>query len=500
MIFVVILIGIFFVYYFYIRPFSYWKKRGVKQGKPWFFFGDTWPMIFRVMDMATNVSSVYQQMPDVRYYGAYQFSTPKIVIRDPDLIKAITVKDFDHFTDHVAMVDPKADPLFGKNLLGLRGDEWRNMRATLTTSFTSSRIKTMFELISEAAENYIKYFLNKNSKVVEIEAKETFSRYTIDVIATTSFGVKVDSLGDKNNEFFRMGKEISEIKFTALIKILIMQLSLKLYRFLNLAMFRKEVNQFFTSLIEDTIRTREEKNIYRPDMLQNLIEARKQNPGTSKAARNFTNEDITAQAVIFFFAGFDSVSSVMTFLSYELAINQTIQNKLREEIYATLKENDGNVTYEAIVHMKYLDMVVSEALRKWPPFVLLGRECTKTYVIEPQSPTEKQVTIPKGMAVTVPIYAIQHDPQYYKDPEEFIPERFAEENKNQLPYLPFGLGPRSCLGSRFALVEIKTIFFHLVKNFKLVPTGRTQIPVKLSKKFSVNIRPEQGLYIGLEKL
>ncbi|KAF7278759.1 hypothetical protein GWI33_007992 [Rhynchophorus ferrugineus] len=412
-------------------------------------------------------------MKDVRYYGIYQFLKPKLIIRDPELIKSVTVKDFDYFTDHVAMVEPKADPLFGKNLLMLKGDDWK-----------------------KADENFIQYFLNQPGDIIEIEAKETFARYTIDVIATTSFGVKVDSLNDRNNEFFRMGSELANISFTSFLKILLRQNLPTLYKMFKMTMFRKEVNDFFTALISDTVPTREKENIYRPDMLQNLIDARKKNG----EKESFTIEDITAQAAIFFFAGFDSVSSVMSFTSYELALNQDIQDKLRKEILDISEENDGNITYDVIKQMKYLDMVICEVLRKWPPFVIIGRECTKTYVIDPVYPGEKKVVVPKGTAIQIPLYAIHHDPKYYPDPEKFIPERFGTEQKHQDKYFPFGQGPRACLGSRFALMEIKTIFVHILKTFKLVTTEKTQIPLKLVRKFSVNARPENGLYIGLQKL
>lgn len=134
---------------------------------------------------------------------------------------------------------------------------------------------------------------------------------------------------------------------------------------------------------------------------------------------------------------------------------------------------------------------------------MIGRECTKTYIIEPTSPEERTLVIPKGMAIQIPSYAIHHDPKYYPDPEKFQPERFSPENRSTLtPYtfLGFGQGPRACLGSRFALLEVKTIMFHLLRRLKIVTTQKTQIPLKLSKKFAINIRPENGLWVGLEKL
>ncbi|CAG9773838.1 unnamed protein product [Ceutorhynchus assimilis] len=521
MLLIIIVAGLLTFYYLLGRPLNYWKNRGVKQGKPWILFGDSLGIILRKMSIAEAVTSVYDLIPpNTRYYGIYQFMKPKLVVRDPDLIRRITVKDFDHFVDHVAMADPKADPLFAKNLLGLKGEEWRKMRSTLTGSFTSSKMKIMFNLVTEAAEDFVNYFekQQKNNKILDIEMKDAFTRFTIDVIASTSFGVKVDSLNEPDNEFFKMGKEISQLSFKTVLKMLLFQASPKIYRFFNLSTFRKEVYEFFGNLINETITTREAKGIHRPDMLQILMEAKKgidkEEPNTNmntdigftatteyipKAeALKITNEDIIAQAVIFFFAGFDSVSSLMTFTAYELAVNQQVQDKLRQEILAT-----NQVTFEVIANMPYMDMVISEALRKWPPFVVVGRECTKTYIIKPKLVSEAELIVPKGMAIQIPTYAIHHDPKYYPEPEQFIPERFSAENRNKLtPYtfLGFGQGPRSCIGSRFALLELKIVFFCLLKRLRLVVNEKTQVPVKLKRGMGINIRPEDGLWLGLEKL
>lgn len=113
------------------------------------------------------------------------------------------------------------------------------------------------------------------------------------------------------------------------------------------------MNDFFTKLIKDSIEMREAQGIYRPDMLQILME-------NKDSSTRMSIEDITAQAMIFFFAGFDSVSSLMTFTAYELAVNGKVQDKLREEIQAVLK--DGQPTFDAINGMKYMDMIVSGML------------------------------------------------------------------------------------------------------------------------------------------
>ncbi|XP_060521270.1 cytochrome P450 9e2-like isoform X2 [Cylas formicarius] len=381
MIFWLILVLAFVLYYILIKPHRFWKDKGVRQGKPWILLGDTWGTMFGLMDVAQSIKHFYDKFPGVRYYGIYQFLKPKFVVKDPELIKRITVKDFDHFVDHVAMVDPEADPLFAKNLLNLRGDDWRNMRSTLSGSFTSSKMKAMFALMTDAAENFVKYFKKQNEDLLEVELKDAFTRFTIDVIATTSFGVQVNSLEEKKNEFFLMGKEITHLSFFFFLKLLVFWFSPSLFKRFKFRMFRKAVTDFFTRVITDTIRTREAKGIYRPDMLQILIEAKKGAekeetnigevgfaatkefiPAKSKITKELTDEDITAQAVIFFFAGFDSVSSAMTFATYELATHPDVQERLRQEIQETLNASNGKVTFEALTSMKYMDMVLSADL------------------------------------------------------------------------------------------------------------------------------------------
>lgn len=144
----------------------------------------------------------------------------------------------------------------------------------------------------------------------------------------------------------------------------------------------------------------------------------------------------------------------------------------------------------------------SETLRKWPIAIALDRVCTKPYTIQPVNPSEKPLHINKGDNLWIPTFGIHHDPKYYPQPDKFDPERFNDENKhniNPYTYSPFGLGPRNCIGSRFALMEFKTLFFHLLHNFEIVPVKRTQIPVKFSKDL-FNIKAEGGNWLGIKPL
>lgn len=220
-----------------------------------------------------------------------------------------------------------------------------------------------------------------------------------------------------------------------------------------------------------------------------------------KKYTELTDEDIAAQAFLFFLAGFETVSQQMCFLAHELAAYPEIQARLHEEIVDTLEKCQNNLTYEALMRMKYLDMVVSESLRLWPNALALDRQCTKEYTIQPELPNEKPIVIKKEEVLVIPVFGLHRDPQYYPDPARFDPERFNDENKKNIQpytYLPFGSGPRNCIGSRFALLDLKALFFYLIANFELVPVEQTQIPLKFSKT-ALNLTPENGFWLGFRR-
>lgn len=293
---------------------------------------------------------------------------------------------------------------------------------------------------------------------------------------------------------------------------------------LNVRFFPKETTDFFKQLVRNTVETREAQNIVRPDMINCLMEAKKgqlkydethekHDAGfatmeesevgktTKVQQKEMTEEDMAAQVLIFFFAGFDTISTVMSFICYELAVHPEVQEKLRKDVDETYKATNGKLTYDVLNKMKYLDMVVTETLRKNPPFAAVDRECTKAYTIQPEQPGETPVNLVPGDVLWLPVAGIHSDEQYYPNPDKFDPERFSDENKDNIkPYtfLPFGAGPRNCIGSRFALMEVKTVVYHILRHFELVVIDRTVIPVEYSvDHFSPAIKG--GFWIGYKR-
>jgi len=526
MFWILLLVGVIgLMAYKAVQAQTYWRRKGVKQGPIRPILGDSTKTAMQTQSFGDLVKEVYNRFPKDRYSGIYQFSIPTLVLRDPDLIKQITVKDFDHFTDHMNIVPEGDEEIFNKNIFSLKGEVWRARRTTLSPAFTSSKMRAMFDLMSVCASQFVNYFVDdKSNNKFQIELKDTFTRYANDVIATCAFGVECDSMRVKDNEFYIMGKTATN--FTGIwinIKMMLFMLMPKVCRILGLSFFSKSVTNFFKTLVTSTIKVREEKNIIRPDMIHLLMEARKGNlrydaskekdtgfatveeadvTKTMEAKKyELTDNDIAANALIFFFAGFDSVSGLMSFMGYELAINQDIQERLRAEIDELFEDNNGKVTYEAVNKAKYLDMVISETLRKWPAAVAADRVCVKEYVIPPVGPQEKPVTINKNDVMWLPIMGLHYDPEYFPNPNKFDPERFNDENKGKIKpytYIPFGAGPRNCIGSRFALLEAKVVYCYLLRNFEIHPYEKTQIPIKLNKR-GFNMTAEDGFWIELRK-
>ncbi|KAL3865968.1 hypothetical protein ACJMK2_043312 [Sinanodonta woodiana] len=156
--------------------------------------------------------------------------------------------------------------------------------------------------------------------------------------------------------------------------------------------------------------------------------------------------------------------------------------------------SDKQPTYDNVFKLQYLDMVVNETLRVYPPGSRLSREAS--------ADTEVcGVKIPKGLDLTVVINAVHFDPEFWPNPHNFDPERFSPQNKGKIKpftFLPFGVGPRNCIGMRLALLEAKMAIVEMLQNFRFCTVSETEIPPKLDK--SVLTKPANGLYLKLEAL
>ncbi|XP_053683470.1 probable cytochrome P450 9f2 [Sabethes cyaneus] len=522
---------ILLLFHYASKKYQYFLSKPIPCVKPSFFFGSSGPLMARKRDLPTHIRMMYNTFPDAKVIGFYDFMKPIFMLRDPEVIKKISVKDFDHFMDHSPIMTGSMDDaevngnsLFANSLFALRGQKWRDMRASLSPAFTGSKMRHMFELVAHCAQSMNGFFLAEAQagKRLEYEMKDTFSRLGNDVIATVAFGIQVDSLKEPDNEFYRKGKEILNFQSVkGLVKALLLRSMPRLSQKLGLDFFDSAHSEYFKKMITDNMKQREVHGIVRNDMIHMLMEVRKgalkhskeeQDPkdagfatveestvGISTHSRVWTENELIAQCFLFFLAGFDTVSTCLAFLTYELTINPDIQNRLYEEIKETEQSLNGKpLCYEVLQKMTYMDMVLSEALRMWPPALVSDRFCVKDYVFDDGAGT--RFVIEKAQTIWIPTVAIHRDPKHYPKPDKFDPERFNEENRSQIDagaYLPFGVGPRNCIGSRLALMEVKLMVYYLLKDFSLEPTEQTQIPLQMSKNVFA-LKADKGVWLEMK--
>lgn len=192
----------------------------------------------------------------------------------------------------------------------------------------------------------------------------------------------------------------------------------------------KECGEFFLNTMLQTFDYREKNQIPRNDFVSLLLGLKE----------SFTKTELAAEGMLVFAGGFETSSALMSFTLYELALNEEIQDRLREEISRGVEENGGKITYDLLFGLKYLDMVVNESLRKYPPIPDGIRKCTKDFKVP-----GTDLVIEKGTNIQIPTFSLHRDEEFWDESEKFDPERFNEENAKKIvpfTYLPFGDGPR----------------------------------------------------------
>ncbi|XP_069699332.1 cytochrome P450 6j1-like [Periplaneta americana] len=489
------------IYFYVTRKFNFWKNHRVAYVKPVPFFGSLKDLVLQKVSIGTYLKQVYDDHKGEPYVGIFSFDKPAVVVCDLDLIKNVLVKDASNFSDRVAAMDEGLDPLGARNLFVVNGDRWKHMRTHLSPTFTSGKMKTMFHLVDACAKELVCCLDEATVNGDRVEVKDAMARYTTDVIASCAFGIDSNSLKNPNSEFrtqLRKVFEMSTVKSFALMLSFFVPGLLTSFR---LSIIHDSVNKFTRETVWSTVDYREKNGITRRDFLDIMIELRrkgKQANGKQKPVYQMDGDDFVAQALSFMTAGFETSSSTISFTLYELSLQPELQQRLRDDIVDVLNKHDHQLTYEAIQDMKYLDMVVSETLRKYPILPFLDRRSFSKY----QLPCTKSVTIPEGTSVYIPVLGLHYDPQYFPEPDRFDPERFSEENKVNRPaycYLPFGEGPRFCIGMRFGLMQTKTGLIHILSRYEVAPCKDTPVPLVLDRK-SFLVSTKEGIPLSLKKI
>lgn len=366
--FITLVIILIITTYIWLKDhYSYWEKRKVPYEKPLYFLGNMKGIgrLYHWKDINQRIYTKFKNTTPVA--GFYTFLTRAAFVLDLDLIKQIMIKDFQSFSERNLFHNERDDPLTG-NLLFLDGEKWRVLRHKISPVFTTGKMRYMFPTVVKVAQELqpaCEKFIEECEGLVE--AKDLCARYTTDVIGTCAFGLECNSLKDPQAEFRQMGRSIFEKPRHKAFVQAFMFTDPALARKLRMKTFRDEISEFFMRAVKDTVEFRQKNHIKRNDFLDMLIEMKEKRDDLLKSGQTLDENDLTsglsieqlaAQVMVFFLAGFDTSSTTMSFCLYELALNPEVQDKLRKEILEVLEQNDNEISYESIKEMKYLDMVL----------------------------------------------------------------------------------------------------------------------------------------------
>ncbi|CAG9788226.1 unnamed protein product [Diatraea saccharalis] len=498
---IVISLTLIVLYFYNTRHFHYWKKRGIKYIKPIFIVGSTPENFLMRKSITETITQWYREYPEEKVVGYFRSSKPGLLIRDPELIKRVLITDFAYFYERGLHPDKYGiEPLL-QNLFFAEGDLWRLLRQRMTPAFTSGKLRAMFPLIVERAEQLQARTLAASREGRTIDARDLMARYTTDFIGACGFGLDAGSLNEENSEFRKLGQQIFEFNITVVIITIMKHAFPALSK--NLKYMRKLENQVF-SLVQQILVKRKYQPSNRNDFIDLMIDCKHKgvieveslekvkSDGTPDLVKlELTDELIAAQVFVFFAAGFETSSSATSYTLHQLAHNPKVQKKLQKEIDEILCKHNNRLSYEAVNSMTYLEWTFKEGMRLFPSLGYLARNCTKRYTF-----LELNLTIDEGVCVCMPIQGIHTDAQYFDNPFEFRPERFSPENfnkTNKYVYLPFGDGPRACIGARLGLMQSLAGLAAILSKFTVQPGPETKKHLTVEPKFDIVQNIEGGL-------
>ncbi|KAG5667851.1 hypothetical protein PVAND_015820 [Polypedilum vanderplanki] len=490
------------IFWFVKNRFNYWKNQNVPFLQPKFPYGNIkgFGKNFHQFEFQQKIYEIYKKKLSP-FVGLYYYIQPVVLCTDLEFIKNIFMRDSAYFLDRGAYYNEKDNPI-SAHLFNLDNPKWKILRNKLTPTFTSGKIKTMFFTLCDVGERLVKK-LEKEVEIADdgiLEMKEFSARFTTDVIGSFGFGIEINSLEHPDTEFRVRGSQVFEKpKYPPIFFQFCVNFK-PLARMLKISTTAKEIEEFFTRIVKETIEYREKNQIIRNDFMNLLIQLKNfgKLEGDITSIGKLTLNEIVAQCFIFFAAGYETSSTTMAYALFELALNQNIQDKARDNVRKILSKYDGKFTYEGLMEMDYVDMCVNETLRKYPPVSFITRYCSNDYKIE-----HTEHVIKKGQLVIIPTYAIHHDKDIFPNPEVFDPERFSQLESPKIPqvaFMPFGHGARNCIGLRFGQIQAKVGLAMLLNNFKFELSDKTQNPLKFRKDTIVMLIAEGGIHLKVTKI
>ncbi len=390
-----------------------------------------------------------------------------IMTANPDLIKYVLQTNQKNYPkdsgyDQLAL-------LLGKGLVTSRGALWRKQRRIAQPAFYKKSLQNLFEAMREVAEQYLKELESKAGSIVDI-SQEMMS-VTARIAMKSLFGAEMKgNLLEIYNcisyaQAYTTGRIFNPMSIP--------------FTYLNgkHRKFRKH-KKVLDDLLGGLITERKKSAAKHHDFLQMLLDARYEDTGQPMEHRQLLDELVTI-----FSAGHETSANGMSFILYQLAQSPEVVDQLRAEAADII--GDRLPLFEDISQLQYTKQVIEEGMRLFPPVWTVGR-----YAKEADEWNGYQIE--KNMVVVNYIYNLHRHPALWESPEIFDPTRFTPEKVKARPrthYLPFGAGPRMCIGNHFAMMEMILLLPLLVRSFDfyLIDDGSLELEPLIT------LRPKNGI-------
>lgn len=387
------------------------------------------------------------------------------MITDPDLMHEILVERPEEFYK-LKLIKYALGPFLGNGLLTNEGDFWKRQRKLAQPAFHAKRIESYANVMVDYAQKMLSRWHTGEERRIDRE----MMKLTLNIVAKTLFDADVSGDADRVGELLTRILEASNDRLNAAFQI---------PDWVPTAKTRQmhhdiaELDAIIQRFIDERRRSGEDKG----DLLSTLLQARDDD------GSGMDDQQLRDELMTIFLAGHETTAMNLTWTWYLLMQHPEIMERLKHEVDSVL--GDRPATLADLPNLKYAEMVIKESMRLYPPAPSVGREPVQDIQLG-------GYPIKKGAILTLSIYGLHHNPKIFPNPEVFDPERFSPENEKNIPrygYLPFGAGPRVCIGNSFALMEARLILATMVQHIdlSLVP-GQKIVPKQL-----VTVRPANGI-------
>lgn len=398
------------------------------------------------------------------------------VVSDPQGVKRVLLDNVANYPK-TQMETEMLGAIVGEGLLVSQGEKWKSHRRLMSPSFDFRSILSYAPAMVAAAESFTNAWSQRSDRA-PVDIAEEMTNLTLRVISNTMFSADGEILGELvDSSLRRMGEAIDFNLLDIMPVIGPPRMKRKMARihanFLTMDATMQKLIQ-----ARGTVEGRPPH-----DLLDRLIAARDGETGT-----RLTNDEVRDEVVIIFLAGHDTTALALTYTWYLLSQHPEVESKLHAELARVLAGRTP--TYDDLAKLPYTKMVIEEAMRLYPPAPGLSNRA----VLEDDEVAG--VKIPKGAQVAVIPWVIHRHRLLWDNPETFDPERFSPERsqgRHRFAYLPFGGGPRVCIGMALALVEAQLILATIAQRFRL-----TLIPDQIIVlQHRITMRPRDGIKMTL---